>query len=142
MVFVDQIVGPQRLRAVSAVGETFPLYCTANGKASLTLVEDEAIKRALPAKLGRRTPATITSRGRLISEIAKIRGTGLALDLEEHSPGISALGMAFADSAGIIYAVSVPMPTVRFARSRPACARALQATVRSITSALRTGASS
>lgn len=32
---VDQVVPPQRLRAVSAVGESFPLYCCANGKALL-----------------------------------------------------------------------------------------------------------
>ena len=35
LVFVDQVTGPQRLRAVSAVGEAFPLHCTANGKAYL-----------------------------------------------------------------------------------------------------------
>src|SRR6186997_3542468 len=33
LVFIDQVIGSQRLRAVSAVGDTFPLYCTANGKA-------------------------------------------------------------------------------------------------------------
>src|SRR5262245_8097129 len=32
LVFIDQVIGSQRLRAVSAVGDTFPLYCTANGK--------------------------------------------------------------------------------------------------------------
>src|ERR1700738_1207990 len=32
LIIVDQVIGPQRLRAVSAIGETFPLYCTANGK--------------------------------------------------------------------------------------------------------------
>src|SRR5689334_4216575 len=35
LVFVDQVIGSQRLRTVSAVGESFPLYCTANGKAYL-----------------------------------------------------------------------------------------------------------
>ena len=35
LVFVDQVIGPQRLRTVSAVGEAFPLHCTANGKAYL-----------------------------------------------------------------------------------------------------------
>src|SRR5450631_1409802 len=30
-IFTDQIQGSHRLRAVSAIGETFPLYCTANG---------------------------------------------------------------------------------------------------------------
>ena len=35
LIFIDQVIGSQRLRTVSAVGETFPLYCTANGKAYL-----------------------------------------------------------------------------------------------------------
>ena len=33
--FVDQVVTPHRLLAVSSVGESFPLHCTANGKAFL-----------------------------------------------------------------------------------------------------------
>ena len=40
LVFIDQVIGSQRLRAVSAVGDTFPLYCTANGKAYLAQLAD------------------------------------------------------------------------------------------------------
>src|SRR5262249_32625977 len=42
LVFIEQVVGPQRLRTVSAVGETFPLYCTANGKAYLAELDEVA----------------------------------------------------------------------------------------------------
>ena len=35
MIFIDQVVGNQRLRTVSAIGETFPMTDTANGKAAL-----------------------------------------------------------------------------------------------------------
>jgi DNA-binding IclR family transcriptional regulator len=45
LVFIDQVIGPQRLRTVSAVGDSFPLYCTANGKAYLSMLEDAAIDR-------------------------------------------------------------------------------------------------
>src|SRR5262249_10638172 len=47
LVFVDQVTGPQRLRTVSAVGETFPLYCTANGKAYLSELDDREIQALL-----------------------------------------------------------------------------------------------
>ena len=40
-VFTDQIQGSHRLRAVSAVGESFPLHCTANGKALLSVLRDQ-----------------------------------------------------------------------------------------------------
>ena len=47
LVFVDQVTGSQRLRAVSAVGETFPLYCTANGKAYLAQLDDSAVEQLI-----------------------------------------------------------------------------------------------
>jgi DNA-binding IclR family transcriptional regulator len=40
-VFVDQVPGRHRLVAVSAVGERFPLHCTANGKAILACFSAE-----------------------------------------------------------------------------------------------------
>ena len=44
LVFVDQVVGTHRLRAVSAVGEIFPLHSTANGKACLALMSDAEVR--------------------------------------------------------------------------------------------------
>jgi len=49
LVFIDQVIGSHRLRTVSAVGETFPLHCTANGKAYLSRLDcrrDRAPDRA------------------------------------------------------------------------------------------------
>ena len=42
MMFVDQVIGTHRLRTVSAVGEAFPLSNTANGKAALAMLGDDA----------------------------------------------------------------------------------------------------
>jgi DNA-binding IclR family transcriptional regulator len=47
LVFIDQVIGSHRLRTVSAVGETFPLYCTANGKAYLSGLDEATIERLL-----------------------------------------------------------------------------------------------
>ena len=43
MVFVDQITANHRLSAVSAVGESFPTFSSANGKAALSLLDNDAI---------------------------------------------------------------------------------------------------
>ena len=85
LVFVDQVAGSHRLRAVSSVGEIFPLETTANGRAALALLAGEE---------------------------------PLAEDNEEHTTGICALGTAFKVESGEIYALSVPMPSVRFAENR------------------------
>jgi len=60
LVFIDQVTGSQRLRAVSAVGETFPLHCTANGKAYLAELDDAAIARLIGTSYERRTQRTLT----------------------------------------------------------------------------------
>ena len=49
--FIDQAPAPHRLRAVSAVGSAFPLHCTANGKALLSGLADDAVRDLLPAQL-------------------------------------------------------------------------------------------
>ncbi len=114
MVFVDQIAGSQRLRAVSAVGEKFPLHCTANGKAALALLDDSTILKLCGRSLKRFTPSTIVRPSALLTEIGTVRKTEVATDAEEHTAGICAIGAAWRDITGSIYAISVPMPVQRF----------------------------
>ncbi|MGI9203902.1 MAG: IclR family transcriptional regulator [Woeseiaceae bacterium] len=125
MIFVDQIVGSHRLRAVSAVGEAFPTFSSANGKAALSLLDNEKISALLEGRLYEETPNSITSMKDLLREIETVRATGIAVDNEEHTEGICALGTAFCDPAGRIFAVSVPVPTTRFARMRDSITQAL-----------------
>jgi DNA-binding IclR family transcriptional regulator len=117
-VFTDQIQGRHRLRAVSATGESFPLHCTANGKALLSVLSDDKLQRLLRMPLTRMTPNTITKPAELLKEIETCRRTGIAIDDEEHTEGISALGTGFLDPVGRAIALSIPVPTTRFKRIR------------------------
>jgi len=126
-VFLDQIPGSHRLRAVSAVGVSFPLHCTANGKSMLASLGAEELNR-LKKKIGLRafTQNSIRSWGRLEEELRTIRETGIAYDREEHSMGISAVGTAIIGFEGEIAAVTIPTPTVRFVEEEPDLVKALQ----------------
>lgn len=132
VVFIDQVVGPQRLRAVSAVGEAFPLYCTANGKAYLASVAESEVARLLGPSFPPRTPRTITRLDALLRELEEVRRTGFALDREEHTLGISAAGVALADALGNPIAISVPVPTLRFGGREDAIGERLLATRRAL----------
>lgn len=112
--FVDQVPAPRRLRAMSSVGELFPLHCTANGKALLATMTAEQVKALLPARLERFTPRTIASRAKLLDELASVREAGVAFDREEHTEGICAVGAAVSDGNGALAAISVPVPAPRF----------------------------
>ena len=125
--FVDQLAGPQRLRAVSAVGAEFPLHCTANGKALLAALGPDTARRLLPARLKRYTAGTVTSRALLIEELATIAREGVAYDREEHTEGISAVGAAILDASGPVAALSVPVPSTRFAGAEDRYAQAVRA---------------
>lgn len=128
--FVDQLPGPQRLRAVSAVGAVFPLHCTANGKALLAALGPDRARALLPAKLARLTPHTITSHGALAAELAEAARTGVAFDREEHSEGICAVGAAVLGPDGPAAALSVPVPTPRFLGSEQRLAGAVREAAR------------
>jgi len=125
--FVDQVPAAHRLRAVSAVGAGFPLHCTANGKALLAALPDDQALALLPARLERLTPATITSRAALLEELARIRRAGVAIDREEHTEGICAVGAVVADPAGPVAAISIPVPLTRFAGNEARYAAAVRA---------------
>ena len=113
MWFIDQVECTHRLRAVSAVGVRFPLRGTANGKAALAQLDDAEV----PAELR--------------DEVAEIRSGGIAFDLGEHTPGISAAGIAGRIAGGQVVAISVPAPSERFAVERERIVAALRRAAKS-----------
>lgn len=116
-VFVDQVVGSARLNIVSPIGEAFPLHCLASGKAMLaTLNETEMLKRLGKGPLEQHTPSTTINIDELSAELATVRETHIAYDHEEHLEGVSAIGTSLQDPGGTLYAISIPVPTVRFKR--------------------------
>jgi DNA-binding IclR family transcriptional regulator len=123
--FVDQVVSPHRLRAISAVGESFPLHCCANGKALLANLPPEEQARAVPSRLARLTVNTITTPAALRKELEHIRAEGIAYDREEQSEGICAVGAVLRGFSDEMIAVSVPVPAQRFYRRESELAQAL-----------------
>jgi len=128
IVFIDQVIGSHRLRAVSAVGESFPLYCTANGKAYLAQLGDDAIGPLIGFAFEARTPATLTTIDALLEDLRAVRKTGVAFDREEHTAGICAAGVALSDMLGNDVAISVPVPAQRFYANQDLIATRLLAT--------------
>lgn len=133
LVFVDQVAGNHRLRAVSSVGETFPLHNTANGKAVLALLSESEIRKKLGVTLKQMKSGT----KKFFAEIDNIRSTGVAEDRQEHTEGISATGTAFRVMSGI-YALSLPMPTVRFEAKRVQLKKLILSTRENILHAIKT----
>jgi DNA-binding IclR family transcriptional regulator len=136
-VFIDQIPGEHRLRAVSAIGESFPLHCTANGKALVSLLPDEKWTKLVGKSLKAHTARTLVDVEKLRQEVQECRRTRIAYDREEHTEGITAVGTAFLDPLGRALAISIPVPTTRFARLESDLVMGLRRTRHEIESLLK-----
>lgn len=128
MIFLDQVPGSHRLRTVSSVGEVFPLTTTANGQSCLSLLPPDTAAQFVRDEWDRRGIAG--DMGRFMARLQAVRDTGLAYDLDQHSPGISAIGFAFKTPTGDLHAISVPVPTSRFEEVQPRVEAALRNTAK------------
>ena len=127
VVFVDQVMAHQML-VVSAVGAVLPVHCTACGKALLAALPPEDAERILPQTLEVFTPSTITDRRRLLGELDLIRSSRLAIDRDEHTVGVSAIGSVIRNAWGEVAAITIPVPTLRFTGREEELGEALLAT--------------
>jgi DNA-binding IclR family transcriptional regulator len=134
MVFLDQVQGSHRLRAVSSVGEHFPLTTTANGRAALSILpQAEALALAQAEWGGVDAPGQVYL---LQAQLDRARNLGFAEDNDHHTEGISAVGIAFRDLSGEIFAISVPIPSSRYADQRDAVIAAVLAVKQDLTAVL------
>jgi DNA-binding IclR family transcriptional regulator len=76
---------------------------------------DKALKLAM--RDWKRRNVTPDATG-LIVVLDEIDEAGIAFDTDEHTDGICAVGFSFVDWAGDLHAISVPVPSTRFARQR------------------------
>ncbi|OWW19296.1 hypothetical protein AYR66_07065 [Noviherbaspirillum denitrificans] len=115
VVFIDHLPGSHRLRAVSAIGVSFPLHCCAPGKAVLAALGQQDLDRLRrKLKLAQMTEHTITDWDDLDKEIDSVRREGIAYDREEHSVGICAVATTIVSPLGQLLSISMPIPTPRF----------------------------
>lgn len=119
VVFVDQVRGVHRLRAESDIGLSFPLHSSAPGKAMLAAVGADDLSRLKASlRLDKLTSSTISTWTQLDEALADIRRTGLSSDIEENAEGVCAVAAVLRLPTGDLAAISVPVPTQRFAEVR------------------------
>lgn len=98
-------------------GRKLPVYCTAMGRAMLSLMSVADVESRLrDVSLVRHTVHTLTRIEDVMDQISRAREQGYAVAEEEHTPGIRTMSMAFKLPQGQLAALSVPTPTARESR--------------------------
>jgi DNA-binding IclR family transcriptional regulator len=114
--FVDGVESTRSVRVGNRTGVVRPAHTTAVGKAILAGLPDAELARIYP---GGRLPATaaeaaVRDLGTLREELADVRARGWALNWEESTDGMCAVGVALVDAAGQpLAALGIAVPTSR-----------------------------
>jgi len=111
-VYVDKIESRDfGIKLFSEIGKTFPLHCTALGKALLAYSSDDIVEKLLKTPLKAVTEKTITDPEAFKHEQTLIRDQGYALDNEEITRGIMCVAApVFGFNEEVACAISVTFP--------------------------------
>lgn len=117
---LERCDGAHSHRSNAAIGQSKPVYCTSQGKAILSALDDIARQDILKGvTLTPLTPLTITDKRRLLTELQITSVRGYAIDDEEIALGIRCVGAPIIDPAGNVRgALSVAGPAYRLTRAR------------------------
>lgn len=113
--YVHTETGERAVQTDSRIGKRGYLHCSAAGKAILANLPEEYVKeiilhRGLPPV----TPNTITDEDEIYSEINTIQEMEIALNLEESTEGLNAVGTAITGPHGsVIGGISISGPAHR-----------------------------
>jgi DNA-binding IclR family transcriptional regulator len=116
VVDVERRESPRTLRLFGRIGRRNPAHSTSTGKVLLAfLPPDELDRRLSGLVLEQRTRNTITDHALLREELAKVRGRGYAMNVNENQIGMAAIAAPIRDASGeVVAAISVAGPVPRF----------------------------
>ncbi len=107
-VYVDVIESASPLRYSVKVGEVRPLYATTTGKIFLAHFSEKRLVDYLGAvKRVQFTPRTLTRKSDLLADIAEIRRTGFASNIDGMVEGTTSFGTAVYENRGRLVAALV-----------------------------------
>lgn len=123
ILYAEKITGHRTITDLSRVGGRMPTYCTAVGKVLLAFGPPGLVDRVVSKGLTARTPATITTPGRLQAELTQVRADGLGYDREECDVGMVCVAAPlFGPDHACVAAMSITGPAhhLRLDRLAPA----------------------
>ena len=116
MVCLSQVESKHNIRAITKVGGSINIHCSAAGKAVMAYRDQSEVKAVLMAHgMEKLTKNTITEATQFISSLDEVARKGFSFDLEENVEGLSCISVPIFNEYGkAVYAVSISGPSTRF----------------------------
>lgn len=117
---LERCDGAHTTRSAAALGQSKPVYCTGQGKAILSALNESEREQILKGlTLEEWTPRTLVDRRQLQIELQVTSARGYAIDDEEIVLGVRCVAAPIIDDNGVVHgALSVAGPAYRLPRSR------------------------
>lgn len=114
--YLHTSTGELAVETHTRTGASFPLHATAAGKAILSQLPETRVREIVDRHgLEPKTERTITDEETLFETLAECRERGVAFNIEEHNPGISAVAAPVRNpDDGVLGALTVSGPAQRF----------------------------
>jgi IclR family transcriptional regulator, KDG regulon repressor len=114
LVFLDKLDSTRAIRPNIDIGDRVPPHCVADGKALLACRPAEEVKRMLPRRLVRFTPATVRRKRDLLDVLREVRAQGYAVDRGEWRADVSGVAAPVLDHSGqVVAALGISLPSIR-----------------------------
>ena len=108
VLYIDKRNAAAPIEMFSSAGKVGPAYCTGVGKAMLAYLDEPTKSLALGQQAYfAYTPNTLTCQDLLRQELDRIRDRGLAIDHEEHEPGIICVATPIRSGPRVVGALSI-----------------------------------
>lgn len=117
--FIDAVESPQGVRVASRLGRSMPAHCTSSGKAVLSLLPLEDVRRLYPVEdLEGLTAHSLVTRTDLEADLVRSARRGYATSNEESESGVGSVAVAFPiGQAPMSLALNVAVPVNRLAKA-------------------------
>jgi DNA-binding IclR family transcriptional regulator len=112
-IVVDRIVFERELCIMIPIGVSATPYTTSFGKALLSQLPDDAVRKLLADKVVPATKRSVKDMSALLRQLSMVRKDGFAYDREEHIEGVCSIAMSIETFLGP-YAISIATPASRF----------------------------
>jgi DNA-binding IclR family transcriptional regulator len=104
-VYIEKVEPQGFIRMDTWVGRRMRVHATSVGKSLVAYIPEERLHKMISERpMEKRTPKTITSMGRLLKELEKVRGQGYSVDDEENNLGARCVGAPVFNRRGEIEA--------------------------------------
>lgn len=121
-IYIDKVENSANaVRLVSKIGKSIPLYCSGVGKAMLSEMDENTVKKIWEkSRITALTEHTITDYDVFVKELEQIRARGYAIDDEENEIGVRCVAVSLPDPKGgkPRYALSISAPGIRMSNER------------------------